>query len=350
MDNNYENVYRSSEIIDKIVGSKKDLENVNMTEIIEYLIDIGGVFEELKLANKMDNNTKVLVEMMRGLLNDKSEYINDFISAFGIKDVWDEFVIEILSGNFNFYSLDSVIKMQDNLCGEMEVLNYIYDKRRKDSCDVYNSQREYEEIKRDIDSIHNKKMGLLVSVNLIARKFRKEYAERDIDKRVYDQTMFSSLEDEKDYIEKSTKRFSLIDCFTKHKNSNALILLESDSEYAIEPVNIHMSAAVKLYKTLHRDNNNINIELELVSGNEQGNIMIRVLNREGLKAVLPWFPKKITDYQLDRLESYFDDLKVVVAMINDDEKDMFKEGMDAIEKEIKKVKLERDNTKLPFAV
>lgn len=348
MNNSYEKVYDVNEILNKISDindSIKDDDKTDMTEIINYLIDIGGAFEEARLHNKSLDNMQLLVSNMRLLLDNKSKYINEFTTSFGIKKIWDDFVEKILSGNFNFHSLENVVKIKDNLVHEMEVLNYIYNKRQSEGKNV---DIDTDDIKRTIDSIHNSDMTFLVIMNFIGRSFRKEYAERKIERKAYDLTTFSSLDEENKYIERSTKQFSLTDCFTKHRNSNALIILGNDCEYAIEPVNIHMRAAAKLYKTLGKSERSI--AEELCANNRYGNITISILNRDGLKAIIPSFPQKINAAQLSKLESYLDELKVIAVTLTDCDMDIFYEGLSAIEDEINKYKRRDKEVKSSYVV
>ena len=60
--------------------------------------------------------------------------------------------------------------------------------------------------------------------------------------------------------------------------TNALIVLNQDNEYCLEPVDIHMIAAMKLFRTIHNVETNISIDEALGFNNNQGNFIIRIVN------------------------------------------------------------------------
>ena len=61
--------------------------------------------------------------------------------------------------------------------------------------------------------------------------------------------------------------------------TNELIVLNQDNEYCLEPVDIHMTDAMKLYITIYNIETDINIEEALGFNNDQDNFIIRIVNR-----------------------------------------------------------------------
>ena len=157
----------------------------------------------------------------------------------------------------------------------------------------------------------------------------------------FDDIVFSSPEEELEFAEEVTKKFSIWDCFINHKRCNATIFLDANNEFCLHPIKTHLFSAMKLYRALH--NSDIDMDTDesaLGFNNNQGNVIFRIVNESSEKFFVPYFPTNINEFQLEKLKKYYQDFFEVYSyltinnLLDDDQK--FEKGLEALEQYINK--------------
>lgn len=345
--------YRSREILIRIQGVNnwiKDNPNItdaNMYEIMNYLIETGWILSGLN-NNDIPDTAKEVVNEMKYMLSARKDYIEDFITSLNIKAIWNNYVNNVFSGKLEFNSTEEDKKKKELLCKEMGVANYIYGVKRNEPNYKYDNKSEFEDMIALNNSIENQDIMSQVLLKIIEKNFDKErtkgHLNSNIQNKCYDQITFSSPEEEAEFINNSTNNFSLEEFFQNHIGNNALIILDNNNEYCLEPVDFHMPAAMKLYRTIHNVSTDKSIEEALDFDNDQGNVVMHLINRGGLKAIIPFFPTEINEFQLSKLELYLNSLEDVYSKLNDNEKDIFNDCLEQIRKYINKYQNENHKT------
>jgi hypothetical protein len=344
--------YRTREILINVqninnwIKENPSVSDANMWEIMNYLIELGWILSDLRKynndndINELPSNIEQLINEMKFMLLARKEFLNDFTNKFGIKAMWEDYLKRVFSGNIEYKGIEKDNKEKELLCKEMGVLGYIYGVQRNEPDYVYDNKLEFEEMTNAVNSLQSEDIMPQVLIKIIENNYNKESTKGHLKEsnksKCYDQIIFSSPEEEKEYIKKSTEKFSIYDCFVNHEESNALIILDQDNEYCLEPVDIHMTAAMKLYRTIHNVETDIDIEEALGFNNDQGNFIIRIVNRGGIKAFVPYFPTEINDFQLNKIKEYFKEFIYVYDTLDESNKAIYKEGLDEMEKQIDK--------------
>ena len=298
--------YRTREVLIKVQNINKwikenpNVSDANMWEIMNYLTELGWILSDLRKGSQ-EYETNVLPSSIEALNNEikfmllsRKEYLNDFTNFLGIKALWEDYLKKVFTGNIEYNNSEIDNQVKELLCKEMGVLCYIYGVKRNEPDYLYDNKLEFEEMEEKLKLLDNNEIMPQVLLKIIESNYNKNstkgHLRRTNKSECYDQIIFSSPEEEHEYIKESTKKFSVYDCFVNHDESNALIILDPDNEYCLEPVDIHMTAAMKLYRTIHNVETNINIEDALGFNNDKGNFIIRIVNRGGIKAFVPYFP------------------------------------------------------------
>ena len=334
--------YRTSEWIKE----NPNVSDANMWEIMNYLTELGWILSDLRKGSQ-EYETNVLPSSIEALNNEikfmllsRKEYLNDFTNFLGIKALWEDYLKKVFTGNIEYNNSEIDNQVKELLCKEMGVLCYIYGVKRNEPDYLYDNKLEFEEMKEKIKLLDNNEIMPQVLLKIIESNYNKDstkgHLRRTNKSKCYDQIIFSSPEAEQEYIKESTEKFSVYDCFVNHEESNALIILDQDNEFCLEPVDIHMTAAMKLYRTIHNVETNINIEDALGFNNDQGNFIIRIVNRGGIKAFVPYFPTEINDFQLNKIKEYYKEFINVYDTLDESNRSIYKEGLDEMEKQIDK--------------
>lgn len=344
--------YRTREVLIKVQNINKwikenpNVSDANMWEIMNYLTELGWILSDLRKGSQ-EYETNVLPSSIEALNNEikfmllsRKEYLNDFTNFLGIKALWEDYLKKVFTGNIEYNNSEIDNQVKELLCKEMGVLCYIYGVKRNEPDYLYDNKLEFEEMKEKIKLLDNNEIMPQVLLKIIESNYNKDSTKghlRRTNKSIcYDQIIFSSPEAEQEYIKESTEKFSVYDCFVNHEESNALIILDKDNEFCLEPVDIHMTAAMKLYRTIHNVETNINIEDALGFNNDQGNFIIRIVNRGGIKAFVPYFPTEINDFQLNKIKEYYKEFINVYDTLDESNRSIYKEGLDEMEKQIDK--------------
>ena len=344
--------YRTREVLIKVQNINKwikenpNVSDANMWEIMNYLTELGWILSDLRKGSQ-EYETNVLPSSIEALNNEikfmllsRKEYLNDFTNFLGIKALWEDYLKKVFTGNIEYNNSEIDNQVKELLCKEMGVLCYIYGVKRNEPDYLYDNKLEFEEMKEKIKLLDNNEIMPQVLLKIIESNYNKDstkgHLRRTNKSKCYDQIIFSSPEAEQEYIKESTEKFSVYDCFVNHEESNALIILDQDNEYCLEPVDIHMTAAMKLYRTIHNVETNINIEDALGFNNDQGNFIIRIVNRGGIKAFVPYFPTEINDFQLNKIKEYYKEFINVYDTLDESNRSIYKEGLDEMEKQIDK--------------
>ena len=344
--------YRTREVLIKVQNINKwikenpNVSDANMWEIMNYLTELGWILSDLRKGSQ-EYETNVLPSSIEALNNEikfmllsRKEYLNDFTNFLGIKALWEDYLKKVFTGNIEYNNSEIDNQLKELLCKEMGVLCYIYGVKRNEPDYLYDNKLEFEEMKEKIKLLDNNEIMPQVLLKIIESNYNKDSTKGHLRKtnksKCYDQIIFSSPEAEQEYIKESTEKFSIYDCFVNHEESNALIILDQDNEFCLEPVDIHMTAAMKLYRTIHNVETNINIEDALGFNNDQGNFIIRIVNRGGIKAFVPYFPTEINDFQLNKIKEYYKEFINVYDTLDESNRSIYKEGLDEMEKQIDK--------------
>jgi len=344
--------YRTREVLIKVQNINKwikenpNVSDANMWEIMNYLTELGWILSDLRKGSQ-EYETNVLPSSIEALNNEikfmllsRKEYLNDFTNFLGIKALWEDYLKKVFTGNIEYNNSEIDNQVKELLCKEMGVLCYIYGVKRNEPDYLYDNKLEFEEMKEKIKLLDNNEIMPQVLLKIIESNYNKDstkgHLRRTNKSKCYDQIIFSSPEAEQEYIKESTEKFSVYDCFVNHEESNALIILDQDNEFCLEPVDIHMTAAMKLYRTIHNVETNINIEDALGFNNDQGNFIIRIVNRGGIKAFVPYFPTEINDFQLNKIKEYYKEFINVYDTLDESNRSIYKEGLDEMEKQIDK--------------
>ena len=344
--------YRTREVLIKVQNINKwikenpNVADANMWEIMNYLTELGWILSDLRKGsqeyetNVLPSSIETLNNEIKFMLLSRKEYLNDFTNFLGIKALWEDYLKKVFTGNIEYNNSEIDNQVKELLCKEMGVLCYIYGVKRNEPDYLYDNKLEFEEMKEKIKLLDNNEIMPQVLLKIIESNYNKDstkgHLRRTNKSKCYDQIIFSSPEAEQEYIKESTEKFSVYDCFVNHEESNALIILDQDNEFCLEPVDIHMTAAMKLYRTIHNVETNINIEDALGFNNDQGNFIIRIVNRGGIKAFVPYFPTEINDFQLNKIKEYYKEFINVYDTLDESNRSIYKEGLDEMEKQIDK--------------
>ena len=344
--------YRTREVLIKVQNINKwikenpNVSDANMWEIMNYLTELGWILSDLRKGsqeyetNVLPSSIETLNNEIKFMLLSRKEYLNDFTNFLGIKALWEDYLKKVFTGNIEYNNSEIDNQVKELLCKEMGVLCYIYGVKRNEPDYLYDNKLEFEEMKEKIKLLDNNEIMPQVLLKIIESNYNKDSTKGHLRKtnksKCYDQIIFSSPEEEQEYIKESTEKFSVYDCFVNHEESNALIILDQDNEFCLEPVDIHMTAAMKLYRTIHNVETNINIEDALGFNNDQGNFIIRIVNRGGIKAFVPYFPTEINDFQLNKIKEYYKEFINVYDTLDESNRSIYKEGLDEMEKQIDK--------------
>ena len=344
--------YRTREVLIKVQNINKwikenpNVSDANMWEIMNYLTELGWILSDLRKGsqeyetNVLPSSIETLNNEIKFMLLSRKEYLNDFTNFLGIKALWEDYLKKVFTGNIEYNNSEIDNQVKELLCKEMGVLCYIYGVKRNEPDYLYDNKLEFEEMKEKIKLLDNNEIMPQVLLKIIESNYNKDstkgHLRRTNKSKCYDQIIFSSPEAEQEYIKESTEKFSVYDCFVNHEESNALIILDQDNEFCLEPVDIHMTAAMKLYRTIHNVETNINIEDALGFNNDQGNFIIRIVNRGGIKAFVPYFPTEINDFQLNKIKEYYKEFINVYDTLDESNRSIYKEGLDEMEKQIDK--------------
>ena len=344
--------YRTREVLIKVQNINKwikenpNVSDANMWEIMNYLTELGWILSDLRKGsqeyeiNVLPSSIETLNNEIKFMLLSRKEYLNDFTNFLGIKALWEDYLKKVFTGNIEYNNSEIDNQVKELLCKEMGVLCYIYGVKRNEPDYLYDNKLEFEEMKEKIKLLDNNEIMPQVLLKIIESNYNKDstkgHLKRTNKSKCYDQIIFSTPEAEQEYIKESTEKFSVYDCFVNHEESNALIILDQDNEFCLEPVDIHMTAAMKLYRTIHNVETNINIEDALGFNNDQGNFIIRIVNRGGIKAFVPYFPTEINDFQLNKIKEYYKEFINVYDTLDESNRSIYKEGLDEMEKQIDK--------------
>ena len=344
--------YRTREVLIKVQNINKwikenpNVSDANMWEIMNYLTELGWILSDLRKGsqeyeiNVLPSSIETLNNEIKFMLLSRKEYLNDFTNFLGIKALWEDYLKKVFTGNIEYNNSEIDNQVKELLCKEMGVLCYIYGVKRNEPDYLYDNKLEFEEMKEKIKLLDNNEIMPQVLLKIIESNYNKDstkgHLKRTNKSKCYDQIIFSTPEAEQEYIKESTEKFSVYDCFVNHEESNALIILDQDNEFCLEPVDIHMTAAMKLYRTIHDVETNINIEDALGFNNDQGNFIIRIVNRGGIKAFVPYFPTEINDFQLNKIKEYYKEFINVYDTLDESNRSIYKEGLDEMEKQIDK--------------
>ena len=344
--------YRTREVLIKVQNINKwikenpNVSDANMWEIMNYLTELGWILSDLRKGsqeyetNVLPSSIETLNNEIKFMLLSRKEYLNDFTNFLGIKALWEDYLKKVFTGNIEYNNSEIDNQVKELLCKEMGVLCYIYGVKRNEPDYLYDNKLEFEEMKEKIKLLDNNEIMPQVLLKIIESNYNKDstkgHLRRTNKSKCYDQIIFSSPEAEQEYIKESTEKFSVYDCFVNHEERNALIILDKDNEFCLEPVDIHMTAAMKLYRTIHNVETNINIEDALGFNNDQGNFIIRIVNRGGIKAFVPYFPTEINDFQLNKIKEYYKEFINVYYTLDESNRSIYKEGLDEMEKQIDK--------------
>ncbi len=342
--------YRTREILIKVqninnwIKENPNVTDANMWEITNYLTEVGWILSDLRKdshdydTNELPSNTETLINEIKFMLLSRKEYLNDFTNFLGIKALWEDYLKRVFTGNIEYNNSEIDNQVKELLCKEMGVLGYIYGVKRNEPDYQYDNKLEFEEMQEKLKSLDNNEIMPQVLLKIIESNYNKNsskgHLRRTNKSECYDQIIFSSPEEEQEYIKESTEKFSIYDCFVNHEESNALIILDQDNEYCLEPVDIHMTAAMKLYRTIHNVETNINIEDALGFNNDKGNFIIRIVNRGRIKAFVPYFPTEINNFQLNKIKDYYKEFMDVYDTLDESNRDIYKEGLDEMKKQI----------------
>ena len=344
--------YRTREVLIKVqninqwIRENPNVSDANMWEITNYLTEVGWILSDLRKdshdydTNELPSDTETLINEIKFMLLSRKEYLNDFTNFLGIKALWEDYLKRVFNGNIEYNNSEIDNQVKELLCKEMGVLGYIYGVKRNEPDYQYDNKLEFEEMQEKLKSLDNNEIMPQVLLKIIESNYNKNsnkgHLRRTNKSECYDQIIFSSPEEEHEYIIESTEKFSIYDSFVNHEESNALIILDQDNEYCLEPVDIHMTAAMKLYRTIHNVETNINIEDALGFNNAHGNFIIRIVNRGGIKAFVPYFPTEINNFQMNKIKDYYEEFMEVYDTLDESNRGIYKEGLDEMKKQIDK--------------
>jgi hypothetical protein len=118
----------------------------------------------------------------------------------------------------------------------------------------------------------------------------------------YDLLSFSDRDAEKNYIDSKTASFDITKKLLDPDGSDGIIVITDNSRYAISPVFIHDDAFVKLFKYIYNGEKHFCKPDIIEYYNNLGNILIRVVNNNGVIGFDSYIPETISEYQVRELE------------------------------------------------
>lgn len=338
-------LYLSKEFLQKIsnitnwMKENPQITDVNMYEVSECLLEFSFIeklfngireFQDKEMCIEINNKITFLMKYM---LDMRSKSITDFIDNMNIADLFDSFVKNSFDG-----IIEHDNKYKELISKEFGVLFYIYNVRKDNKEYQYDNTAEFEMLKNISNGYKDELSEKLIKAIEEYYKYndrKKEDTTKYNKKICYDQIMFSSREEEREYIEKKTKEFDLDESLLEKTNNNGIIVITEDSLYAVEPVDIHQMAFQKLFRNIK--DNDVFLDISEVEDYYvyEGNILIRTVNRGGVIGFDPYIPREINDYQIIQLERLLNRLYGIHKDLEEyDEKnaDNIKYGIDTIKK------------------
>jgi len=311
-------IQRLSSIIDWI-NDNPDVTGVNIYEVVDCLMEFGytqKIYRSIDVFNEKvvcDDINDKLTSLMNSMLEKRKDSIEYYISRCGISYTFRDFVKKMFIGQCEHNN-----KYKELLAKEFSILFYICKQKDKKIDFQYDNVEEFERIQTisklygdDLSELLLEKIGRDYKFNPSRKGEGKYYTKKDC----YDLTFFSSMDEEKKYIDEKTSQFKLDKSLLENSRNNGIIVITRDKFYAVEPVNIHQMAFQKLFRCI--DDSDVFLDISEVEDYYVflGNILIRVINRDGVKGFDPYIPQDINEFQRLQLESFISKLDDVYSVL-----------------------------------
>ena len=136
-----------------------------------------------------------------------------------------------------------------------------------------------------------------------------------IESTPYDLMEFNNREEEEKYINNKTKKFDISNYLLNPDGCDGIIVITENSLYAISPVFIHSDAFIKLLNYINNEKKRRFIGDPIEYYTDRGNILMRLVNNNGVIGFDSYLPTKLSDYQIRELEKVVKELNYVYKEI-----------------------------------